>query len=88
MAIDPLTGADFEGGEEWCDTVINFLKNNLRGATPPSAIVAGMIYSRSTDNRLSHRADAENWLIFQGEPLCADNEVLCADNEVLVCLPV
>lgn len=89
MAIDPLTGADFVGGEEWCESVVNFLKNNLRGATEPGSIQPGMLYSRSTDDRLTHRASAgQSYLVFQGDPLCADNEVLCADNEVLVWLPV
>ena len=89
MAVDPLTGADFEGGEEACDEFINFLKNNWRGATIPSAIQPGMGYSRNTDDRFTQRVSAgQDYLIFQGDPLCMDNEVLCADNNVLVWLPV
>lgn len=84
----PEDGSDFtESRGTWQD--INEIKNHYRGPDVPSAIQEGMQHSRSTDDRLIQRASAgQNYLIFQGEPLCMDNEVLVMDNEILVCLPV
>lgn len=84
----PEDGSDFtESRGTWQD--INEVKNHHRGPIEPSEIQEGMLHSRSTDDRLIHRASArQSYLIFQGDILCMDNEVLCMDNEVLVWLPV
>ena len=64
-------------------------KNHNRGATIPSSIQPGMLFSRSSDDKLIHRVSAsQNYLIFQGEPVCSDNQVVCADNKVVVVLPI
>lgn len=81
------TGADYAEGAYGLQDA-NEDKNHNRGATIPSSIQPGMLFSRSSDDRLTHKASAQNYLIFQGDILCADNEVLCADNEVLVALSV
>lgn len=84
-----LAGADMEGFEAFCDAVYNAIKNNFRGATLPTDIQPGMLFSRNTDNRLSHNTGpGTDWLIFQGDPVCAANAVVCAGNEVVVVLPV
>ena len=85
---DLLIGSDSVGFEDFCELVLNLMKNNWRGATIPTDAQPGMLFSRSTDDRLSHQASAQEYLIFQGAILCADNEILFADNEVLVTLPV
>jgi len=84
----PASGADFtESVGSYED--INEIKNNYRLATIPASIQSGMLFSRSTDDRLTHRASAgQDYLVFQGEPVCADNEVVCAANKVVVTLPV
>ena len=85
---DLSTGADAELGDCLASQQYNRLKNLFRNTTEPGSIQPGMLFSRSTDNRLSHRADAENWLIFQGQPVCMGNVVVCMNNEVVVWLPV
>jgi len=81
-------GEDMEGGESYCDTIYNQVKNHFRQADPRTNVTDpadGMILSDSNDNELWHRVGGVNLFnrILQGEILCADNEVLCADNEVL-----
>lgn len=84
-----LEGYDSEGYEDYCEEVHNLIKNNWRGPTIAAGIQPGMLFSRSTDDRLTHRASAaQDYLIFQGDPVCAANEVVCADNSVVVTLPV
>ena len=86
---DVFEGEDFEGYEDFCEEVCNLFKNHWRGAALPTGIQPGMIFSRNTDDRLTHRASAgQDYLVFQGQPVCAANEVVCADNEVVVVLPV
>jgi len=83
-----------EDGSDFTESVgsfqdINEIKNNYRGPDVPSAIQEGMQHSRSTDDRLIQRASVgQNYLIFQGDILCIDNEPLIMDNEILVWLPV
>lgn len=84
----PANGADFaERVGSYED--INEIKNNYRLATIPGSIQPGMLFSRSTNDRLTHRVSAsQDYLIFQGEPVCANNEVVVANNSVVVALPV
>lgn len=88
---DLSTGADSTGvaDERVGNEEYNDLKNNFRGATLPANRQPGMTCSRNTDDRLSHRVSAsQDYLIFQGEPVCANNVVVCANNQVVVVLPV
>ena len=82
------TGADYvEGAFGYQDA--NEDKNHNRGITIPSSIQPGMLFSRSTDDRLTHRvSNGQNNLVFQGDIVCSNNEVVCSDNKVVVVLPV
>lgn len=54
------TGADFEGYEDFCETLANQLKNNWRSSDPLagfSALQPGMIVSDSDDEHLWHIID-------------------------------
>lgn len=82
-----------EDGSDFVESVgsfqdINEVKNHHRGAAEPAEIQPGMLHSRSTDNRLIHRTNGQSYLIFQGEPVCVNNEVVCVNNQVVVILPV
>jgi len=81
-------GEDMEGGESYCDTIYNIIKNHFRESDPQTNVtdpVAGMIVSDSDDNELYHYVGGVRNFnrILQGEIVCANNEVVCADNEVV-----
>jgi len=83
------TGADY--GQDYVGSYQdeNDDKNHNRGTTIPIQIQPGMLFSRSTDDRLTHHASAgQDYLVFQGNPVCMNNEVVCMNNEVVVMLPV
>lgn len=81
-------GQDMEGGESYCDTIYNMIKNHFRQSDPKTNVAApveGMIVSDSDDNNLWHYVGGVRvWnRILTGEIICAGNEVVCADNEVV-----
>lgn len=86
-----LNGADMVGGESFCDTVYNYLKNHYRSAGPCATLTNlqfGMLLSDSADNRLHHRvivATVEKCHeVLQAENVvCVANQVVCVDNEVV-----
>jgi len=60
MADVKDTGADFEGYEDFCDTLANRLKNNWRSSDPRATfgqLQPGMIVSDSDDEKLFHITD-------------------------------
>jgi len=81
-------GDPFEDGDLLSYEEMNRILTNFRGTTIPSNLQPGALYSRSADDRLSHKTDADEYLIFQGNPVCADNTVVCTNNSVVVTLPV
>ena len=81
----PASGADFaEGAFPWQDANRN--KNHSRRATAPTSMQPGMLFSRSSDDRLTHKASGQEYLVFQGDVLVVENELLFADNDILVWL--
>lgn len=88
-SLDELKeGEDMEGGESYCDTIYNIIKNHFRESASIINVtdaVAGMILSDSDDNNLWHVVGGARLFnrILTGEIICADNEVVCADNEVV-----
>lgn len=81
-------GQDMVGGESYCDTIYNIVKNHFREADSKVNVtdaVVGMILSDSDDNNLWHVVGGAQLFnrILTGEIICADNEVVCADNEVV-----
>lgn len=81
-------GEDMKGGESYCDTIYNIIKNHFREADPKTNVtdaVPGMVLSDSNDNNLWHVVGGVRLFnrILTGEIVCADNEVVCADNEVV-----
>lgn len=86
-----LAGEDMEGGESYCDTIYNLIKNHFHSAGPCATLtglVIGMILSDSADNRLQHYVDiggSEQCIEILQAPhvVCAGNEVVCVDNEVV-----
>ena len=83
----PANGSDFVEGEFGYQSA-NRLKNHDRGPTVPSSIQPGMLFSRSSDDRLTHKASGQEYLIFQGEILVLENEILFLENEILVWLSI
>jgi len=91
ILADLLEGEDMEGGEGFCDTIYNNLKNHHRSAGPCATLTLlklGMLLSDSADNRLKHRvivaAVEKCHEVLQAENVvCVDNVVVCADNEVV-----
>jgi len=60
MANPLTTGGDFEGYEDFCDTLANLMKNNWRSSDPISGfsgLQPGMIVSDSDDEKLHHITD-------------------------------
>jgi len=81
-------GEDMEGGESYCDTIYNQVKNHFHQSDPKTNVanaVDGSILSDSDDNELWHVVGGvlEFNRILTGEIICAGNEVVCADNEVV-----
>jgi len=63
-----LLGEDYEGWEGFCDTLVNYLKNNWRMSDPVSTLSLakpGMIASDSDDNKLWHRVDVASGYCWQ-----------------------
>jgi len=82
-------GDPFVDGDLLSFQQMNRVKDNFRLATIPSNIQPGMLFSRNTDDRLTHKVSAgQNYLVFQGDIVCANNEVVCANNQVVAVLPV
>jgi len=56
-----LNGADYEGFEGFCDTLVNHMKNNWRQSDPQSALTdaqPGMVASDADDDKLYHKLGA------------------------------
>jgi len=63
-----LLGEDYEGWEGFCDTLVNYLKNNWRMSDPVGTLSLakpGMIASDSDDNKLWHRVDVASGYCWQ-----------------------
>jgi len=63
-----LLGEDYEGWEGFCDTLVNYLKNNWHMSDPVgmlSLAKPGMIASDSDDNKLWHRVDVASGYCWQ-----------------------
>lgn len=81
-------GQDMVGGESYCDTIYNMIKNHFHQHDPKTHVAnakAGQILSDSDDNKLWHVVEGVRLFnrILTGEIICAGNEVVCADNEVV-----
>ncbi|MBW2126320.1 MAG: tail fiber domain-containing protein [Deltaproteobacteria bacterium] len=63
-----LLGEDYEGWEGFCDTLVNYLKNNWRMSDPVGTLSLakpGMVASDSDDNKLWHRVDVASGYCWQ-----------------------
>lgn len=89
--FDLLNGEDMEGGESYCDTIYNKIKNHFRSADPCAALTLlklGMLLSDSADNRLQHRVSVAGVpkcieVLQAPHVVCVDNMVVCIVNEVV-----
>jgi len=81
-------GEDMEGGESYCDTIYNQVKNHFHQSDPKTNVanaVAGSILSDSDNNKLWHVVGGVRLFnrILTGEIVCAGNQVVCAGNQVV-----
>jgi len=68
---DLLVGDDYEGYEAFCDTLINYLKNNWYMSDPRTALTKaqdGMIAVDSDDGRVYYK-HAGSWYLLDSEVL-------------------
>ena len=86
-----LNGENMEGGENYCDTLYNVIKNHFHSAGPCASLTGlliGMILSDAADNRLQHyvgMGGVEQCIEILQAPhvVCVGDEVVCVDNEVV-----
>lgn len=76
-----VAGEDMEGGEAFCDTVYNNLKNHWRAAAAPATPSPGMQYSSSVGEKLYHRqAAAWEEIIQTATPVSDDAQIIIGDD--------